>query len=284
MPEEDEEEELEEDDEDSDVKQLKSYYSEILKRQWNGEIKGETILWRYINLMEFMDMILNKTLYFRSVVKFEDNYERTLPEEIKSKLFTELSGILHLGAKEIEKIIQNAVKNIRSNKERMYANCWSFSKDNYGLWNVYTRNKTYGIAIETTIDKLCKCFNGKFEPDGIKFSCEQPTEKIFGNKVYYNWKDIELLNIHKNQVEITEENISFYKTSNYEYEQEYRVIIYSNNQMEEALQRSVELDELITGWYPSSYMPVWFRDVLLSYVKMLNANLFSKFKVSEINV
>lgn len=284
MAEEDEQkEELKELSEDSQ-KLLRYKESFLLQTKDDETIEEEIEIWRYMDFFEFMHLIQNESLHFTNIQQFEDNYERILPNEIKSKIGEELSGYLGRDINTLIKPIDELTKSIEKNKKNLYVNCWSFNKDSYGLWKIYTKSSYYGIAVVTNIQKLCKCFSCEFNnTNKLRFTGKKIGYKITGDKVHYNWKTVDFFDFKNNKaVYLYQDNISFYKTKNYEFEKEYRVVL-RNDYQDTGINLNIDVNELILKWYPSPFMPEWFiRDVLLAFMRNNYPNLFERLYFSSI--
>lgn len=99
---------------------------------------NEEIIWKYLDLWKFEDLLNRKCLFFSRIDVFEDTFEGRSSDKLHS-LF------------EIY-------------KERTYANCWHQNDYESNLmWKVYIEDffkspkDSKGIVIQTSFTKLCKC-------------------------------------------------------------------------------------------------------------------------------
>jgi hypothetical protein len=114
---------------------------------FDPELKGRTILRRYLDLPKLIDLLRTGELFLGQASRFEDRLEGTLPEGIRRSIRnTEGLVAQHGDPTEWE----------RKNRERTYLGCWSLgAKDNMALWKLYGRTNE-SVAITTTVESMSK--------------------------------------------------------------------------------------------------------------------------------
>lgn len=81
-----------------------------------GSLHGNNIIWRYMSLEKFIDLILNRSIYFANARKMEDKFEMEIPinslderrrdylERGKSSISVKINyGERSLGSKEVQR-------------------------------------------------------------------------------------------------------------------------------------------------------------------------------------
>lgn len=240
-------------------------------------------LWRYMDIYEFLNIIEKNELYFTNLTLFEDSYESSLSEELKIILENEL---VNLKKQDIytNKIDHNKLfQALEKGKSNHYVNCWSSSKDNYGLWNIYSKNRKYGIAIQTTIKRLCQSIDSKYKyKNNGKYYMSEGDVFITGSKVIYSLEGHNFFDTNNQILNLDMNAIICYKTLNYEYEQEFRLCL-ADLEKEDGKIIKINTDKLIEKWIPSPFMPQWFIDDVL--MKLLDKyGLSQRYKKSNIKL
>ena len=126
---------------------------------------NDTIVWKYLDLSKFLDMLLSRQLFMSRSDKFEDQYEGTFSEPT---------------FEEIKKIAANNPKfldNYKSHREKVVISSWHINEyESFAMWQIFTQN-TEGLAIQTTIGRLKEAL----QP-------ERQTEQYIGAVNYIDYK------------------------------------------------------------------------------------------------
>jgi len=102
----------------------------------------DLIIWRYMDLWKFLDIVDNKKLYLARADTFEDKFEG----RIANRKIRDLDDNHPL--KKIDDYSEFALK------KHTYISCWTcYEDEDYALWKIYSDYKT-AIAIKTTVGKL----------------------------------------------------------------------------------------------------------------------------------
>ena len=223
----------------------------------------DNILWRYMDLANFISLISQKELFFAAANTFEDIFEgakgveknkdkwddfymdflkqaiatapgRNSCYNTEEKLTEEANRLL----KQIEKLGQKS-------REYTYISCWHLNNyESEAMWKLYSKDCTNAIAIQTTGKRLYEAID------------KDPNISI--GKVKY----IDFYN------RFTSINGSYwYKRKSFEYENEVRLITIKMNSSDKGIYIPVNINDLIERIYVSPYAAEWFFDVVKSVVE-----------------
>lgn len=236
---------------------------------------GNTVIWRYLGLDKFLDLIVSKELFFTNAAKMTDKYEGLIPKRNQEYLLKQIKNEgFSLKDAEIESQIR--LHQTNSLRELTLLNCWTISQhESYALWKIYLGGAKAGVAIKTTVGKLTRAIkNGKDPFD----------EDIFISKVRYS-------DFIKDEPE-NRFNVITTKNKFYEYEKELRLFIFHYPLSEGGIKPpynltigrryKVDILELIDEIYLSPFTGRWFDNTLNGLIKKINPELSSKIKNSEI--
>jgi len=138
-------------------------------------VSSTTIIWRYMSLVNFIDLLKNRELYFSSVKNFllNDPWEGSFRNLINNDALDINSKL----SEEDLKIVRDILT------ERTYVNCWHINEtDSDAMWKIYSKNK--GVAITSFVKSLKQVLiesNEKFIVGKIKYETIDKKEFILGN-------------------------------------------------------------------------------------------------------
>lgn len=138
-------------------------------------------IWRYLDLIKYVSLLEKQALYFvRADIlanKF-DPFEGQYPNNVVNKILEEA---LTNGEKEHT---LRVLRNIEFQK-MLFINCWHINEvESYHMWESYAK-RNYGIAIQSTFDKLCRSFDVYKNNDVFIGKVTYENEHIiFGNAFY----------------------------------------------------------------------------------------------------
>lgn len=102
----------------------------------------DTVVWKYLDLSKFLDLLLCKKLFMARADKFEDQYEGTFSEPTYG---------------EMKKIAQNNpefLTRYKTHREKVVISSWHINEhESYAMWQIFTQNSE-GLAIQSTIGRL----------------------------------------------------------------------------------------------------------------------------------
>ena len=116
-------------------------------------IDPDTIVWKYLDLSKFLDMLMSQKLFMSRSDKFEDQYEGTFSEPT----FEELKKLSSENPKFLE--------HYKKHREKVVISSWHINEyESFAMWQIFTQN-TEGLAIQSTIGRLQKALDPekKFE-------------------------------------------------------------------------------------------------------------------------
>lgn len=230
-----------------------------------SQIDDTAILWRYQDLPRYLDLLLKQQLFFCRADRFEDAFEGKYTVEVKKELVKEQAEELGNG-KTNEAVVQKAKQQVEQLTEAHIAkrtfvtiNSWHWNDvENYAMWKIYAKG-TYGLAIQTTYERLKQCFNKAKQP-------------VFIGKVNYDNNCEDLLSndslkpfLHKRKM--------------FEYENEVRCcyLMPKDNELNWDAQDTndgvfinVDLNTLIERIYISPYSPKWINEIVAGINEKFN--------------
>ena len=103
-----------------------------------------TIVWKYLDLSKFLDLLLSRKLFMSRSDKFEDQYEGTFSEPTYE---------------EIKKLAVNNPEFLnyyKTHREKVAISSWHINEyESFAMWQIFTQNSE-GLAIQSTIGRLQK--------------------------------------------------------------------------------------------------------------------------------
>jgi hypothetical protein len=230
------------------------------------DVEDDLTVWRYMSFVSFYSLLYSKSLFFKRLDKYTDEYEGTLPQGTLNAMRHNRLSFPYNQPGEVDKWMSSQVDAVLSHKAFTLSNSWSLSEDeNYALWKIYLYGNAEGIAIRTTVRRLKDSFN-----DNHDYS-------VYTGKVTYGnlLKD---LNVY---------TVSTIKRKAYAYEQEYRAFLVTQSKVEDidGIQKRmpkyeigigvpINLSTLIEKIYISPFGGKWFREpvenALTTYMPLFN--------------
>lgn len=177
----------------------------------------EAILWRYMTLEQFIDMLARKSLFFTKASQFtEDVDEGFIPMEMEG-VFRELVKESFPDDFTVEQINEIVDENQKYRKVVM-CNCWHQNEEeSMAMWQKY-RYHNSGVAIKTTMRNL-------------KQSLSNSRDVFIGKIKYFSLKDYnEYYRRNFEEIELRADQKCiyfpfFHKRKGFEYEREIRIVI-----------------------------------------------------------
>ena len=254
------------------------------KPSWNR------ILWRYMDLAKFLDLITSESLYFTNCGKLTDKYEGELPVSTIEQTKKRFMDKLGLPEEEAAERAWKTAANVSEYKNFSLVNCWSAQKnESYALWKIYLGQSSHGVAIRTNVKNL-------------EQSLSNSTQNIIMSEVSYTDHIDEFANIA---------NVLMRKSPFYSYEKELRLLITSQMfQSEEqkefnkqtnivrspetirnlfspkypnGLKIPIDIDTLVDKIYLSPFAGDWFHDMLVEILLKTKPELVDKIVLSNIS-
>lgn len=218
-------------------------------------------LWRYVDLARYLDLLLKKQLFFSRADKFEDPYEgrynkQGTQESLKDRIEQmPVKPDTKKKAESEKQIIDEVKKREAKKRTEVTVSSWHFNDhESYAMWKIYSRG-SYGIALQTTFERLKKSFHATDKP-------------VYIGKVSYYDEKCDPVPVNENSF------IPFLqKRKIYEYESEVRCCYTLSQDYDKEFEWQqqdvyngvfipVDLDTLIEHVYISPYSPKWIRDIV----------------------
>jgi hypothetical protein len=113
----------------------------------------DTVIWRYMDLPKFLQMLEQGGLYFALLTEFSDKWEAVLGRELTHSIATHFGG----ASGDVIQLFQEYSKHTA-------VNCWyQGAGESIAMWELYT-NTEYGVAIKSTVGDLMKAIS-VYEPE-----------------------------------------------------------------------------------------------------------------------
>ncbi len=212
-------------------------------RNVSGELSRSLILWRYLDLAKFMDLLENSSLYLTRADKFEDKFEGSFTKSIKKLI--EMSYQ--------ENNIDFTYEQFKSGlRKGVFVNCWhQGTKESMAMWRLYGKSSN-AVAITTTVGKLAN-----------ELQVHNRNNNISIKKVeYIDHFDDPKIDVSKYT------NIFAYKNDAYSFENEVRIIAdhYPNPAVmgvdSSGYSLEVKLSNLLRSIVVSPESPEWFFNLI----------------------
>ncbi|RKT00140.1 DUF2971 domain-containing protein [Flavobacterium sp. 123] len=205
----------------------------------------DTVVWKYLDLSKFLDLLLSQKLFMSRSDKFEDQYEGTFSEptfeEIK-KLATDNPDFLNY---------------YKTHREKVAISSWHINEyESFAMWQIFTQNSE-GLAIQSTIGRLQKALDP-----------EQNINQYIGEVNYIDYK--------KEYIPFDDMFFPFlFKRKSFQYEREVRIISdisESKIKINDGLKINVDIDQLIEKIYIHPKSENWYKKLVIQLVSELGFN------------
>ena len=201
-----------------------------------------TIIWKYLDLSKFLDLLTSEKLFMSRSDKFEDQYEGTFSEptfeEIK-KLSIDNPDFLNY---------------YKTHREKVAISSWHINEyESFAMWQIFTQNSE-GLAIQSTIGRLQE-----------SLVLETNFKQYIGEVNYIDYK--------KEHIPFDDMFFPFlFKRKSFQYEGEVRLITDigdSNIKINEGLKIKVEINRLMGKIYIHPKSENWYKNLVIQLVKQL---------------
>lgn len=202
----------------------------------------DTIIWKYLDLSKFLDLLLSKKLFMSRSDKFEDQYEGTFSEPT----FEEI--------RKLSKDKPDFLQYYKTHREKVAISSWHINEyESFAMWQIFTQNSE-GLAIQSTIGRLQKAV----EP-------EQNFKQYIGEVNYIDYK--------KEYIPFDDMFFPFlFKRKSFQYEREVRIITDvadTTLTLNDGLKINVAIDQLIERIYIHPKSENWYKNLVIELVEKL---------------
>ena len=202
----------------------------------------DTVVWKYLDLSKFLDLLMSRKLFMSRSDKFEDQYEGTFSEPT---------------FEEIKKIAENNPEFLdvyKTQRKNVVISSWHINEyESFAMWQIFTQNSE-GLAIQSTIGSL---------QDSL--SIENQFEQHIGEINYIDYK--------KEYIPFDDDFFPFlFKRKSFQYEREVRIIsnLSSHNlSINEGVKIDVDINKLIEKIYIHPKSENWYKNLVIQLVKQL---------------
>jgi hypothetical protein len=205
----------------------------------------DTIVWKYLDLSKFVDLLLYRKLFMSRSDKFEDQYEGTFSEPT---------------FEEIRKLsIDNPdfLDYYKTHRKNVVISSWHINEyESFAMWQIFTQ-KSEGLAIQSTVGRLQKAL----ETD-LTF------EQYIGEVNYIDYK--------KEYIPFENSFFPFlFKRKSFQYEREIRIITDVTSHelsIDNGLKIEIDINQLIEKIYIHPKSENWYKNLVIELVKRLGFN------------
>ncbi|OOG68896.1 DUF2971 domain-containing protein [Flavobacterium sp. A45] len=203
---------------------------------------SDTIVWKYLDLSKFLDLLLSRKLFMSRSDKFEDQYEGTFSEptfeEIK-KLSIDNPDFLNY---------------YKTHREKVAISSWHINEyESFAMWQIFTQNSE-GLAIQSTVKRL---------QDAL--IPEKNYKQYIGEVNYIDYK--------KEYIPFDDLFFPFlFKRKSFQYEREVRIItdVTENTiKLNDGLKINVDITQLIEKIYIHPKSENWYKNLVIQLVTQL---------------
>ncbi|PJR04987.1 DUF2971 domain-containing protein [Avrilella dinanensis] len=201
----------------------------------------DTIIWKYLDLSKFLDLLISEKLFMARSDKFEDQYEGTFSEPTYE---------------EIKKLLEDNPEYLdayKSKRKNIVISSWhANSYESYAMWQVFTKNNE-GLAIQSTVGRL-------------KESLTEPkADQYIGEVNYIDYK--------KEHIPFDDDFFPFlFKRKSFQYENEIRVITdvsHLDLHVNEGVKIETDINQMIERLYIHPKSENWYKKLVIEVVNQL---------------
>ena len=205
----------------------------------------DTIVWKYLDLSKFLDLLLGKQLFMSRSDKFEDQYEGTFSEPT----FEEI--------KKISGDNTDFLDYYKHHRKNVVISSWHINEyESYAMWQIFTKNNE-GLAIQSTISRLQEALGP-----------ENRYDQHIGEVKYIDYK--------KEYIPFNDTFFPFlFKRKSFQYEREVRIIsdLTSHHlNINEGVKANVDINQLIEKIYIHPKSENWYKNLVIQLMQQLGFN------------
>jgi hypothetical protein len=207
---------------------------------------SDTIVWKYLDLSKFLDLLLGGQLFMSRSDKFEDQYEGTFSEPT----FEEMKR-LSADNPDFLDFYKNRRKNV-------VVSSWHISEhESFAMWQIFTKNNE-GLAIQSTIGRIQEALKP-----------ETRYEQHIGAVNYIDYK--------KEYIPFDNNFFPFlFKRKSFQYELEVRIVAdltQHNLFINEGVKTDVDINQLIEKIYIHPKSENWYKKLVMELMQRLGFDI-----------
>ena len=201
-----------------------------------------TIVWKYLDLSKFVDLLLYQRLFMSRADKFEDQYEGTFSEPT----FEEI--------RKLSKDNPEFLNQYKVHREKVVISSWHINEyESFAMWQIFTQNNE-GLAIQSTLGRIQKALE-----------VEKSYKQYIGEVNYIDYK--------KELIPFDDDFFPFlFKRKSFQYEREVRILSDlrdTNLVIDNGLKVAVDINELIETIYIHPKSEKWYKNLVIDLVHRL---------------
>ncbi len=205
----------------------------------------DTILWKYLDLSKFVDLLLYQRLFMSRADKFEDQYEGTFSEPT---------------FEEIRKLSQDNpefLNQYKIHRQKVVISSWHTNEyESFAMWQIFTQNNE-GLAIQSTLGQIKRALKA-----------EANHKQYIGEVNYIDYK--------KELIPFNDDFFPFlFKRKSFQYEREVRILSDLRDTelvIDNGLKVAVDINELIGKIYIHPKSEKWYKNLVTDLVHRLGFN------------
>jgi len=203
----------------------------------------DTVVWKYLDLSKFLDLLISQKLFMSRSDKFEDQYEGTFSEPT----FEEI--------KKLSADNPEFLRFYKQRREKVVVSSWHINEyESFAMWQIFTQNSE-GLAIQSTVGRLQKAL-----------APENTFEQQIGEVNYIDYK--------KEYIPFNDAFFPFlFKRKSFQYEREIRIISdlnAHNVNINEGVKISVDIRQLIEKIYIHPKSENWYKNLVIGLMQKLD--------------
>ncbi|MCG9791128.1 hypothetical protein [Flavobacterium algicola] len=203
---------------------------------------NDTVVWKYLDLSKFLELLLSKKLFMSRSDKFEDQYEGTFSEPTYEEI------------KRLSTDNPDFLKYYKTHREKVAISSWHINEyESFAMWQIFTQNSE-GLAIQSTIGRLQECL---------------VQEKNFTQHI----GEVNYIDYKKEYIPFDDMFFPFlFKRKSFQYEREVRILtdVTENNlKLNDGLKINVDINQLIETIYIHPKSENWYKNLVIQLVKEL---------------
>jgi hypothetical protein len=203
----------------------------------------DTVVWKYLDLSKFLDLLMSRTLFMSRSDKFEDQYEGTFSEPT----FEEM--------KKLSADNPEFLKYYKTHREKVVVSSWHINEyESFAMWQIFTGNSE-GLAIRSTVGRLQKAL-----------APETQFDQYIGKVNYIDYK--------KEYIPFDDAFFPFlFKRKSFQYEREIRIISdlsAHDISINDGIKINIDIGQLIEKIYIHPKSENWYKRLIIQLLKQLD--------------
>jgi len=203
---------------------------------------NDTIVWKYMDLSKFLDMLLCRQLFMSRSDKFEDQYEGTFSEPTYEEL------------KKLSEDNPDFLNYHKYHRKNVVISSWHINEyESFAMWQIFTKNNE-GLAIQSTIGRLQEALGP-----------ENRYDQHIGAVKYIDYK--------REYVPLDNAFFPFlFKRRSFQYEREVRIIsdlTEHKMHINEGVKANVDINKMIDKIYIHPKSENWYKNLVIQLMQQL---------------